>query len=274
MRLACQTNAWGGVWGDPVGVTSIKDLLYHAPGATKRAPGDIAAAGFEGVEMFDGDLLEYADRRDDLRSLLDRDGLELVGVYSGANLIYADVLEDELWRVDRAAALAEDLAAEHLVIGGGAQRSAGEGEDDFARLGAGLERVAEIAERHSLTPSYHPHMGTLAEAPDQIAGALANSSIGFCPDTAHLALGGGDPAELIREHRDRIPYVHLKDLSEDGGFVPLGHGTLDLEAIAEALREIEYGGWITVEFDGYEGDLAKAARDSRERATVLVEQLG
>jgi len=271
MKLACQTNAWGGVWGDPVGVTSIKDLFYRSPGSIERAPGDIAAAGFDGVEMFDGDIVEYADRLGELRALLDRNGLQLVGAYSGANLVYAEALEDELWRIDRAAALAHELGAEHLVVGGGAQRSAGAAEDDFALLGAGLARVAEIADRHTLIASYHPHMTTLAEAPEQIAAALAGSSIGFCPDTAHLALGGGDPAELIREHRDRIHYVHLKDLTTEGEFVPLGHGMLDLEAIAEALREIDYDGWITVEFDGYQGDLAAGARDSRERASLIAE---
>jgi inosose dehydratase len=34
MKLAYQTNTWGGVVGHPVGVTSIKDLFYLANGST------------------------------------------------------------------------------------------------------------------------------------------------------------------------------------------------------------------------------------------------
>lgn len=270
MRLACQTNAWGAVWGHPVGVTSIKDLWYRSPGAAERAPADIAAAGFEGVEMFDGDIVEYSDDLGAFASLVDQNGLELVGVYSGANLIYPDVLEDELWRIGRAAGLARRLGAEHLVIGGGAQRSGDARPDDLARLCEGLERVAEIAGRHGLIASYHPHMTTLAEGPEQIRAVLADSSIRFCPDTAHIALGGGNPAEVIREHGDRIDYVHVKDMAADGAFVPVGDGVLDLEGIASALRDIGCDGWITIEFDGYAGDLAAAARESRHRLADLV----
>lgn len=274
MRLACQTNAWGfgAVWGHPVGVTSIKDLWYCSPGATAAAPADIAAAGFEGIEMFDGDIVEFADDLDGLRTLLDQHSLELVGVYSGANLIFPDVIDEEFWRIDRAAGLAAELGAEHLVIGGGAQRAGGVGADDMARLHSGLDRVVEVAELHGLVANYHPHMSTMIESPEQLSAAFAGTSIRFCPDTAHVALGGGDPTKVIREHADRIDYVHIKDLSADGAFVPVGEGVLDIEAIAGALGEIDFDGWVTVEFDGFAGDLAAAASESRRRVADLLER--
>jgi inosose dehydratase len=53
----------------------------------------------------------------------------------------------------------------------------------------------EIAARHGLTASYDPHLATMVEGPDQIADILSRSRISFCPDTAHLAAGGGDPVE-------------------------------------------------------------------------------
>jgi inosose dehydratase len=111
MRLAYQTNTWGGVVGHPVGVTSIKDLYYLANGSTADAVGDVAAAGYDGVELFDGNVVEYADRLDELRELLDAHGQSLVGVYSGANFIFDDVLDQELWRIDRGAELAARLGA-------------------------------------------------------------------------------------------------------------------------------------------------------------------
>ena len=86
----------------------------------ETAISDIAAAGYAGVEMFDGNVADYADQPAVLQGLLADAGLELVSVYSGGNFIYADLLDDELHRVTRAAALAQQFGAANLVVGGGA----------------------------------------------------------------------------------------------------------------------------------------------------------
>src|SRR5256885_12966486 len=120
MRLGYHSITWGGVVGEPTGVTSIKNLHYRSNGSIVEAVRDIAAAGYEGIEIFDGNLADYAARPDDLRRLLADSGLELVSVYCGANFIYADMLPDELYRVAPAADLAATVGAQHLVVGGGA----------------------------------------------------------------------------------------------------------------------------------------------------------
>ena len=56
-------------------------------------------------------------------------------------------------------------------------------------------RVADVAERHGLRASYHPHLTTIVEGPQQIDRILSMSRIAFCPDTGHLAAGGGDPED-------------------------------------------------------------------------------
>lgn len=263
MRLAYQTNTWGGVVGHPVGVTSIKDLFYVANGSTADAVRDIADAGYLGVELFDGNVMEYAERPEQLADLLQDRGQRLVGVYSGANFIFGDVLDQELWRIERGAAMAAQLGAEHLVVGGGAQTLQPPGDDEYRRLGAGLDRVVDIAQRHGLTPTFHPHMSTIVETAEQLQRVLARTSIGVCPDTGHVLLGGDDPAALIRACADRIRYVHIKDVDLDTGqFVPLGHGALDLAGVMDALASIGYDGWVTVELDAWP-DPAQAARENR-----------
>ena len=52
MRLGHQANSWGGVVGHPVGVTSIKDLFYLTPGDTLATVREVAAAGYDGIELF------------------------------------------------------------------------------------------------------------------------------------------------------------------------------------------------------------------------------
>ncbi len=263
MNVSCQTITWGGVVGDPVGVTSVKDLFYRANGSTDAALRDVAAAGYEGVELFDGNLRQYEDRPEKLRRLLGDLGLSLVAVYSGANFVYPDILDDEFWRIERAASLAETFGATHFVVGGGAKRASGTRDHDYERLAEGLDRVCDVAGRHGLTASYHPHLGTIVEGPLEVDRILSLSRIGFCPDTAHLAAAGGDPVDLVRRHARRVTYVHLKDLQpEPFAFRPLGHGTVDIPGVVRVLRDVGYDGWLTVELDEYAGEPRDAAAES------------
>lgn len=262
MRLAYQTNTWGGVTGHPAGVTSVKDLYYLANGSTEEALRDISGAGYEGFELFDGNLVQYAGLEDELRELMEELRLEMVAVYSGANFIYPDILEEELGRIETAARLAASFGAEHLVVGGGAVRASGIRDEDYRLLGEGLERVVGLAGQIGLTASFHPHLGTCAESPEQIEKAFQYTGISFCPDTAHLQAGGGDSADLIRTYGDRIRYMHLKDYG-DGDFLPLGRGELDFGGILGALEEVGYDGWIAVELDAYD-DPKEGARISKQ----------
>jgi inosose dehydratase len=271
MKLGCHTITWGGVVGHPVGVTSIKNLFYLANGSTVEALRDAASAGYEGVELFDGNLVEFEERPDDFARLLEETGLELIAVYSGANFVFPEILGEELWRIEKAASLAARFGAEHLVVGGGAQRTRAATDDDYARLAAGLDRVVEIADQHGLVASYHPHLSTIVETPEQVERVLSRTRIGFCPDTAHLVAAGGDAAELIRRYADRVPYVHLKDFTSDPfAFLPLGRGQIDFGAILEELDRAGYDGWVTIELDAFDGAPVDAARESKAHLESLL----
>ena len=92
---------------------------------------------------------------------------------------------------------------------------------------------------------------------------LSETSINFCPDTAHLAAAGGDPAAIIREHADRITYIHLKGWQQEPfAFTPLDRGDLDSAPILRAIRDIGFDGWITVELDAWD-DPRKGAELSK-----------
>jgi inosose dehydratase len=83
MQLGYHSITWGGVKGAPQGVTSLKDCYYVTYGSMPRAVQDIAAASYTGTEIFDGDLLPYAEEPAELLDLLNEHGIELVSVYTG-----------------------------------------------------------------------------------------------------------------------------------------------------------------------------------------------
>ena len=101
----------------------------------------------------------------------------------------------------------------------------------------------------------------VVEKPEQIDRLFSVSDIKICPDLAHLAAGGGDPLEIVKKYYDRISFVHLKDLDENG-FAPLGTGHVDVEGVLRFLKEKGYAGDYLVEADGFAGDPEEACRTS------------
>ena len=260
-KLAYHANCWGPLGGNAVGVTSISELTYRTFGDMDRAIAEIGSVGYSGVELFDGNLLDYDGRRDMLRATLSAAGVKLLAVYSGGNFIYPDILDSELARIARAADAAADLGAEHLVVGGGAKRFDGLRADDHKRLADGLEKVVAIAAARGLRAHYHPHLTTIVEGPAEVDKIFALTSIDFCPDTAHLAAAGADVPAMIRKHSARISYVHLKGWRKNPfTFTPLDEGDLDISAIIQALAVIKFGGWIAAELDSWPDPKEGAAR--------------
>ena len=272
-KKAYHANCWGQLGGNAVGVTSITQLTYRTFGDMEKAIAEIAEAGYIGTELFDGNLLDYEDRLKDLSRVLSRSGIKLVGVYSGGNFIFDDILAEELARIERAARAAAAVGAEHLVVGGGAKRAGGSKRDDIKRLAFALDKVVGLAKKHGLRAHYHPHLTTIVEGPAEVREVFKETAIDFCPDTAHLAAAGGDVPAMIREHRSRISYVHLKGWQKDPfAFTPLDEGTLDMAAVTRSLHEIDYAGWVTTELDSWpnpkEGALRSMAflRNAEARA--------
>jgi inosose dehydratase len=259
VRLAYHANCWGPLGGNAVGVTSITQLTYRTFADMDRAFGDIARAGYEGVEIFDGNLLDEAPSA--LRRKLAAAGLELVSTYSGGNFIFPDVLPEELARIERVAATAAEAGATNYVVGGGARRAGGVLPDDFKRLAEALDRVGDITKRAGLRAHYHPHLSTIVEGPSEVTRIFGLTGLDFCPDTAHLAAAGGDPAAQVREMAGRISLVHLKGLQrEPFGFTPLDAGDLDNGAVIQALKDINYSGWVMAELDSWPDPHEGAAR--------------
>lgn len=84
-----------------------------------------------------------------------------------------------------------------------------------------------------------------------------------CLDTGHAAATGHDGAAqgaLVREHGERIAHVHLNETRQPDRdeHLPIGHGTVDFESIATAMRETGWSGTCTHEI--YSWDLDSRAR--------------
>ena len=145
-------------------------------------------------------------------------------------------------------------------------------DDGWQRLIDTTHRVADIAQqKFGLQVVFHPHAETNVEYEDQIERFLADTEprIGLCFDTGHHAYRGGDPLRFMRQHHDRIPYLHIKSVDADiqarvqaehipfsqavgmDMFCELQQGAIDFVAFRDVLRDIDYQGWAIVEQDMY-----------------------
>ncbi len=76
--------------------------------------------------------------------------------------------------------------------------------------------------------------------------------IGLCIDVGHTARIGEDPAPAIRNYRERLYDLHMKDVTAripKGDAIEVGRGVLDIKAIVRALLDIEFPYLVSFEYE-------------------------
>lgn len=79
-----------------------------------------------------------------------------------------------------------------------------------------------------------------------------NAGIGCCMDLGHTFRSGYNCAEDIVTYKDWIYDIHIKDetaASKEGTTWEMGRGVIDFRPIIKALRQINYQGVISFEFE-------------------------
>jgi inosose dehydratase len=257
-RLAAAPISWG--------VCEVPGWGLMLP--PERVLGEIASLGLRATEL--GPLGYLPLDPAELRALLDRHGLRLVGAFVPLVLHepsshHARAEADRLAAI-LAAAGADVFLAAAVVDPAWSPRIE---LDDLAweRLMRHLGEIEEIVSAHGLSLALHPHVGTLVETDADVTRVLAGSDVGWCFDSGHLLIGGTDPAAFVRDHAERIVHVHLKDVdatlaarvragelsllaaTQAGLFRPLGQGDSGIEEVIGLLDGHGYERWLVLEQD-------------------------
>jgi inosose dehydratase len=236
-------------------------------------------AGYAGTELGPPG---YLGGHDELRGRLDENALELVGGYIPIRFSEPARLDEDLRGLhetlddfDAAGAagarpvFADGGSPERAARPGAAATDHSVGLDDagWRRFADGVARAADAARSRGYEPTFHHHTATYVEAPWEIERMLELTDLGLLLDTGHLALGGGDPVQGLRDWRERIDHLHVKDyrrsildgvIADRAGmeeawrrrvFCELGSGDVDLPAFFSELGASGYSGWLVVEQD-------------------------
>ena len=233
-------------------------------GDDARAITDIGEVGFHGIQLRSNVLKDFGDKPNAIADMLKKNKLTFVALSGGGprNDAY-DEAEEMATQVKHASFL-RAAGGLYLQMTDSARPKDRKPEPkDFKALGRLLTNIGKRTADLGVPMAYHNHMRSLGEAPgevDALMDAADPRYVKLLLDVAHYAQGGGDPATAIREHRDRILFLHIKDVetiapapgdrsAASYRFVELGRGRVDLQAVFAALKETGFGGWCIVELD-------------------------
>jgi sugar phosphate isomerase/epimerase len=139
-----------------------------------------------------------------------------------------------------------------------------------------FDSLDKLCEEYKISIGIHPHGpqggGKLHQwySAEVILEAVKNHSplIGTCLDTGHLIRAGIlgkklDPAQQIRLMGPRNFGIHLKDNDNEAekrtgngadSNVVFGKGALDVPAVLKALRDVNFKGYISIEYEAHADD--------------------
>jgi inosose dehydratase len=165
-------------------------------------------------------------------------------------------------------------------------------------VASGLNRLGARLADDGMQVVFHHHVATYVETEAEINRLLTLTDpklVGLCLDTGHAEFGGADSIRLFRRWRDRVHYLHLKDVDpvvlarvrqeklgydgciRAGVFCPLGDGQVDFRTLFSELLAARYSGWLIVEQDvivGASGERMTSLEAARHSRAFLRSLLG
>lgn len=253
-------------------------------GNDRQAIDDIASLGFRGIQLRASAVAEWGNRPADLQGLLADRGLTLVALSSGMVLLDPAAEAENLAQHVRHAEFVRTVGGLYLQVVDERPRGRDPTPDDYRRMGRLLTELGRRTAELGIALGYHNHMGNLGQGPDEVARVLDAADPEFVKlelDTAHYRQAGGDPADAVDRHADRLLFLHLKDLespvpgrrADSYRFVELGRGTIDFRSVFAALDRTGFDGWAVVELDRVP-DPARTPKASGAIAKRHLEELG
>ncbi|MBV9323933.1 MAG: sugar phosphate isomerase/epimerase and 4-hydroxyphenylpyruvate domain-containing protein [Chloroflexi bacterium] len=249
----------------------------------------IAAAGFDGVEVFENDLVNSGASPREISELAESLGLtiDLFQPFRDLEGVPDEVFRKNLERIERKFDVMGELGAPMLLVCSnvGSQALA-----DPQRSAAQLYAAAERAAQHGIRIAYEAlawgrHVRTYAQAWDLVRRA-DHASLGVCVDSFHTLALGDDPRGIASIPGDKIFFLQLADapklqmdpLSWSRHFRCFpGQGELDVTALVEQVLCSGYRGPLSLEIfnDVFRSsDTRQTAVDAMRSLLYLEESIG
>src|SRR5713226_8019964 len=257
-----------------------------------------ARYGYHGFEPFQDDMPQYLTQPpEEFKKVLDASGLALCTIGSGGQYLDPSGIQKTIESNAARARYISYFGCTHLKVNLSRRVDAGNLSLANAKtLARNLNEVGKRTAEAGIRFAFHPHAWTLVERQpelDMMMDMTDPALVYLVLDTGHAALGGIDPVKCLRDHYSRIAAIHLKDAeakynTANGWKGPapseeehnrvnlykrLGAGGVDFPAFFRILRERNYDGWITLDFDAPRPGEGTVVEDMDRHKKYLVETL-
>ncbi len=264
LKLGCQTFTW-----EMLGprFTGGPDGLLDA----------IAAGGYMGIEITDTMIGDYAGRPEAFAAALEARGLTLAAFAMGSDTGFTmpgAAAAADLEAVNRWSDFAARFPGALISMGSATVVDDGPRSEKFDVAADIYNRAGEIGRQAGVGVAVHPsshHNTLLFDRPDYdaIFARLDPDRVGWVPDTGHILRGHPDILDTLRTYRDRIRYVHLKDVDAAGLWAMLGAGACDVPAVIDIVAAApHFTGWLVVEEESEAAAADPAAAVRQNYATM------
>lgn len=119
-----------------------------------------------------------------------------------------------------------------------------------------LPYVDKKVKEYDFNYAIHLHGPDIATYPDATDvwnhTHMLDPRIGMCLDIGHDLRNGCDPVADFKKYRTRVFDVHIKDVTEAskaGKGIELGRGKIDFQALIRMMREVNYTGVCSLEYE-------------------------
>jgi sugar phosphate isomerase/epimerase len=240
----------------------------------------IAQLGYTGLEIapftLAGRITEVSSqRRRDLRQQAEDCGVQIIGLHwllartTGLMLTASQESVRQAtaeYLIELARACAE-LGGDILVFGSPMQRRIPDGDTraraaDFAvdTYRRAARAIGDLGVKLCVEPLSPPEADFINTADEaiEIIRRVDHPAFRLHLDVKAMSTESSSAPELIRRHKDMLYHFHANDPNKRGP----GFGATDFVPIFEALRDMNYSGWVSVEVFDYSPDPETIARES------------
>jgi inosose dehydratase len=243
VQWALGTNLWNSFPGTTF--TDILDVMHDT--------------GFIGVRLtqYPQILTKYNITEEAMEREIFKRGLHVVTIsFNGAAddpAQHADILK----RARESMTFLRRFGSDRLVVFSPSRT--GKSAEAFSTMCRFYNQLGETAGEMGFKAGLHNHLGQMVMTPEEIDRCMAMTDpklFYFSPDTAHVYLGGGDPAVILDKYKTRLMMADYKDAKRAGlsakyltNTYDIGDGEIDFPACHRVLRSIHFKGWLCADLD-------------------------
>lgn len=218
-----------------------------------------ARAGFNGIEIFEQDLVVSPSSPHEIKALAERLGLtlDLYQPFRDFEGVTEDLFEHNLRRLEAKFQLMAQLGMDLILIPSNVATAT---IDDDAVVADQLRRAAELAARYDMRIAYEAlAWGTYVNTywhSWELVRAADHPNLGICLDSFHILSKHDDPSRIPQIPAEKIFFVQLADAPDLGmDILPWsrhhrvfpGEGSFDMFGFMAQLTRAGYDGPLSLE---------------------------